>query len=317
MQKSWLEEEQQTLNTIQTWRKFTSCMFNYCVRFHDLEKNPWGPVKALKEIKPTVEQIMAGKRTDKGVATLPLDTDGSSVNWRKIKEAMPAFIRNQLPGQIQYRSNPLFVHAATFLTFLWLMYETGLRRSDALIFRPDWIADTEHGGAYTVTQRKTGGEVTVFLPKPLVEALRALPCLPWRGIDSTPGAGLLPFYDGSRQSMEEFMEGNLNGPLRELGRLLFGKGSPSLRPHRFRDSFAVNMLQLGLSLQDLQHLLGHKTLAITETYYRPYVLGMQQAVERRQAAARQAGFIAEAQAAKKVNPALYGEADEQPGLTVN
>lgn len=294
LQNSWLNEGQ-TLNTIRTRRQYSSCLLSFCVNFHDLAKNPWKPVPTIKEIKPSREEIMAGKRKDKGIATLPLDLDRTRKNWQLIQDHVPAFVRGELVGQTQYRANPLFQHLATFLTLLWLMYETGLRRSDAVIFRPDRIVNTRHGGSYNTAQVKTGDDVTVFLPQPLVDQLRALPLLKWRGTPDTPGAGLYPFYDGSCACQESYMEVCLNRPLRELGKLIGIPGS--LRPHRFRDSFAVNMLSLGLSLEDVKCMLGHKLLATTEKYYAPYVLGIQEAVEQRQAAARQAALYAEAQQA--------------------
>jgi integrase len=313
LQKSWLDAGR-PLNTITTWRRFSSCLFNYCVNILDrksvgLERNPWLPVDVLKEKKPTVEQIMAGEETDEGIATLPLDPQGDNANWLLIQAYAHAFVTNQLPGQIQYKTerNPLFRHPLTFITFLRLMYETGLRRSDALIFRPDKIRDTPHGGSYTTVQRKTGGKVTCFLPKELVEQLRALP-LEWRGAPDAPGAGLLPFYDGSLADQEDYMERFLNAPLRHLGMLLGiqkdkGKrAKDTVRPHRFRDSFAVNMLALGLSLEDLRRLLGHKHIKTTQDYYAPYVLRLQDALEKKQAAARQAALYAEAEdAAPKGN----------------
>jgi integrase len=329
LQRSWKAREgakgNRKLNTINTWRRYTANLFNYCVNYHGLARNPWKAVeRPTKGIKPTRREIMAFKRKDKGVATLPLDRKGNA-NWLLIQANVAAFVRGELPGQIQYKANPMFRFATTFFAILWLMYETGLRRSDATIFRPDKIQTTQHGGSYTCPQFKTGDDVTVFLPAPLVEALRALPLLPWRGTATdytdftgepfTPGAGIFPFYDGTLDTYENYMESYLNTPLRDLGRLLFGEHSPSLRPHRFRDSFAVNMLNLGLSLQDVQLMLGHSMLATTEKYYRPYVLGVQEAVENRQAAARQAALFAEAQKAAKVDP-IFGDA-AYDALSVN
>ncbi|HXA25590.1 MAG TPA: tyrosine-type recombinase/integrase [Acetobacteraceae bacterium] len=288
LQEGWRKK---SLNTIHNWRKYTSCLFNYCVNFHDLVKNPWKPVEAITEKKLTKEDIMAGKKQDKGIATLPLDRKGNA-NWLRIQEAVPAFVRGQLPRQKIRRGNPLLRHPDTFLTMLWLMYETGLRRSDALIFRPDWIVNTRHGGRYITAQVKTSDEVVCFLPQALVDRLRALPCLKWRGDPSQPGAGMYPFFDGSRKDHNNYLKIALDTPLRELGVLLGIEGS--LRPHRFRDSFAVNMLNLGLSLEDVRRMLGHRTIATTQKYYAPYVLGMQEAVENRQAAAKQAANFAEA-----------------------
>lgn len=238
---------------------------------------------------------MAGKRKDTGIATLPLDLDGSKSNWLLIQTHAPSFARREMPGQHLWQSNPLLQHPETFPTLLNLLYESGLRRSDALIFRPDRIASTEHGGCYTTAQVKTGDDVTVFLPRALVDQLRALPCLKWRGRLDQPGAGMYPFYDGSGCNPGDYLNGYLYKPLKELGQLLGLPGS--LRPHRFRDSFAVNKLSLGLSLEDVGRMLGHKDIATTQKYYAPYVLGMQKALEKRVAAAEEKALWAEAQEA--------------------
>ena len=36
--------------------------------------------------------------------------------------------------------------------------------------------------------------------------------------------------------------------------------------HRFRDTFAVSLLQAGVSLEDVSTLLGHKSLRITQKH---------------------------------------------------
>ena len=41
--------------------------------------------------------------------------------------------------------------------------------------------------------------------------------------------------------------------------------------HRFRDTFAVAMLQAGVSLEDVSTLLGHQSLRINQKHYSPCV----------------------------------------------
>ena len=42
-------------------------------------------------------------------------------------------------------------------------------------------------------------------------------------------------------------------------------------PHRFRDTFAVRLLQAGVPLQDVSILLGHTSIKVTEKHYAPWV----------------------------------------------
>ena len=41
--------------------------------------------------------------------------------------------------------------------------------------------------------------------------------------------------------------------------------------HRFRDTFAVRLLEKGVSIETVSVLLGHSNIAITLKHYRPWV----------------------------------------------
>ena len=47
-------------------------------------------------------------------------------------------------------------------------------------------------------------------------------------------------------------------------------GVADVRPHRFRDTFAKAVLDMGQPLSTLQLLLGHKEVSTTERYYRHF-----------------------------------------------
>ncbi len=48
-------------------------------------------------------------------------------------------------------------------------------------------------------------------------------------------------------------------------------GVEDCRPHRLRDTFAVNCLLRGLGIGDVSRLLGHSSVKITEAYYAKWV----------------------------------------------
>jgi hypothetical protein len=58
-----------------------------------------------------------------------------------------------------------------------------------------------------------------------------------------------------------------------------GLSGARAHPHRFRDTFAVELLQNGVSLEDVSKLLGHSSVKITEKHYAPWVKGRQERLE--------------------------------------
>ena len=42
------------------------------------------------------------------------------------------------------------------------------------------------------------------------------------------------------------------------------------RPHRLRDTFAVELLKAGAAMEDMSVLLGHSSIRVTEQYYAPW-----------------------------------------------
>jgi integrase/recombinase XerD len=49
--------------------------------------------------------------------------------------------------------------------------------------------------------------------------------------------------------------------------------------HRFRDSFAVELLLAGAPLETVSVLLGHLSVKITEKHYKPWVRALQRKLE--------------------------------------
>jgi integrase/recombinase XerD len=51
-------------------------------------------------------------------------------------------------------------------------------------------------------------------------------------------------------------------------------------PHRFRDTFAVELLLKGVPIEDVSILLGHRSIKNTEASYAPWVRARQDRLER-------------------------------------
>ena len=57
------------------------------------------------------------------------------------------------------------------------------------------------------------------------------------------------------------------------------KGPTNAVSHRFRDTFAVKLLERGTSIETVSVLLGHKSIRITEKHYNPWVRSRQELLE--------------------------------------
>ncbi len=146
---------------------------------------------------------------------------------------------------------------AMVLTFLY----SGLRISDIACLKRSLV--TPEGNI--VRTLKTGKRVYIKLPPVCISALRALP------LESTEYF----FWSGEGKS-------NLDTTIKSMRRTLSCLGRMTqihVHPHRFRDTFAVNVLVAGHSMRTLQLLLGHKSIKTTEKHYAPFVPAMQKALD--------------------------------------
>jgi integrase/recombinase XerD len=53
-------------------------------------------------------------------------------------------------------------------------------------------------------------------------------------------------------------------------------GIPDGHAHRFRDTFAVGLLQAGVPMERVSALLGHSSIKVTEKHYSPWVRARQE-----------------------------------------
>jgi len=66
---------------------------------------------------------------------------------------------------------------------------------------------------------------------------------------------------------------------RSLRRLFCLAGVPDGHAHRFRDTFAVELLLAGVRIERVSILLGHHSLKVTEKHYAPWVKARQDQLE--------------------------------------
>lgn len=253
-------------NTHRNRLAWLSGFFKYAHRMGWINDVPTLRVAPVRKSRPTDET--------RDEATLPLDLEGDD-NYRKILAAIPLYLTGKIgKNNPRIRTSPIGSRPAHLVALAELMYETGLRVSDAVHFRVDDMRMDEDGGVYTTRQIKTGHEVTVYPPRWLAVKLRKLERLSPKYI----------FLDAEGSKVwKSYILRNVNAYLHGAGEAV---GIPGVRPHRFRDSFAVNRLNEGLLLEDVQRLLGHRSLATTERYYNPFVKSRVDRLKERVVAAR-------------------------------
>ncbi|HMD16414.1 MAG TPA: tyrosine-type recombinase/integrase, partial [Terriglobales bacterium] len=152
-------------------------------------------------------------------------------------------------------------NAVRLRALILLLRYSGLRIRDAVTLRRDRITKDKLF-LYTA---KTGTVVWCPLPSSVVEALNTIPL---------PKDALYFFWTG--ESNPKSCVGDWQRSLRRLFKLA---GVPLAHAHRFRDTFAVELLLQGVPLERVSMLLGHTSVKVTEKHYSPWVAARQEQLE--------------------------------------
>ena len=137
---------------------------------------------------------------------------------------------------------------------------SGLRLGDAVKLTTDQIS----GNKLMLYAQKTGVPVNSVLPEFVINGIEAMP----------KTAGKHFFWVGSGNL--EVIVGSWQNRLRKLFKLA---GVSDGHAHRFRDTFAVELLLAGVPLERVSILLGHQSVRITERYYAAWTDARQRQVE--------------------------------------
>jgi integrase/recombinase XerD len=159
-----------------------------------------------------------------------------------------------------------------FLVMRW----TGLRLIDVLKLRRTALL----GNRLLLSTQKTKDRTSPILPDSVRDALLGLKPLPSTGRDYFFSSGRI--HHLSLTSM-------WTARIRELNRFLSFKDDQGqrmeFRSHMLRDTFAVEMLLSGMSLEDVSKLLTHKSIRVTERYYAPWIKSRQEQLDEKVIAA--------------------------------
>lgn len=147
------------------------------------------------------------------------------------------------------------------LGFIYTMLYAGLRISDAVTLA---VSAIDKQGRLHLHTEKTGEAVRVPLPKHVLLALEAVP------------RANSDYYFWSGHSKVQSTCGVWS---RHLATLFKDAKVANGHSHRFRDTFAVRLLEGGVSIENVAKLLGHASIRITEKHYAPWVRSRQDKLE--------------------------------------
>jgi integrase len=151
-------------------------------------------------------------------------------------------------------------NARRMRAFVLLLRYSGMSIGDAVNLSSDRITGN-HLFLYT---QKTGVPVNTVLPDFVMDAIEATPKVNekyffWSGVGK---------LDSAVRSWQTRLR-----KLFELAKIPGGHG------HRFRDTFAVELLLAGIPIEHVSILLGHQSIRITEKHYSPWVRSRQEQLE--------------------------------------
>jgi integrase len=218
--------------TVQKRLEMVRKFFTFCVDSEWLDRNPARRVK----LPPA-----------KYMPTLPFsDDEMKKILWaaESIREAHPK-IPEKTPAKL--------------LALILLMRYSGLRISDACMFRPVQLSD----GKVFLRQEKTKQSVWVPVPEKVIKAVAAV----------DEGREFL-FYDRVGKPKSCITEWQ-----QRLKLVYEMAGIPDGYSHRLRNTFSVDLLSHGVPLDVVSKLLGHTSIKTTEKHYAPWVQARQAALE--------------------------------------
>ena len=156
------------------------------------------------------------------------------------------------------------MNALRLKSLVLLMRYSGTRISDAVTITTDRL----DGNKLFLYTQKTGVPVYTVLPDSVLRAL-----------ESTPRVTTKNFF-WSGECKREGAAGLWEKRLKELfAQAGVSKGAGNAVSHRFRDTFAVELLLAGVPIERVSILLGHQSVRITEKHYNPWVRSRQEQLE--------------------------------------
>ncbi len=287
--------------TIKKYRTLFSQLINFCERqglihferidlatlrafrqsWADHNYSAWKKLERLQTVyRFAVESEYVSRNLAKLLAK-PKITDPPTMPFTKEQMVSILFACETHQQDGQRRSK----HDRRIRPLVLLLRYSGLRIGDAVCMKKSTLA----GDRLLLHMQKTGVPVHLKLPQVVVDALTSMPSKSeeyffWTGIGKPATA-----------------TGNYRRNLRAVFQLA---KIPDGHPHRFRDTFATELLLSGASLEEVSKLLGHRSIRITERHYAPWVRERQARLDANVERSWAADPILEAEA--KGTPEVHG-----------
>src|SRR5579859_2135361 len=152
-------------------------------------------------------------------------------------------------------------NAQRLRAFVLLLRYSGLRIGDAVQLNVNRL----QGNKLLLHTEKTGVHVYCVLPEMVVKA-----------IDAAPRSSEDYFFWTGKSTVRS-SKGKWQRRLQRLFELANVIGGHA---HRFRDTFAVELLLTGVPIDRVSVLLGHSSIRITERHYSPWTRSRQEQIEK-------------------------------------
>lgn len=155
--------------------------------------------------------------------------------------------------------------AASVRALVQLMRWSGLAIRDAVTLRRDEIVFDKAKALHRIvtSRQKTGTHVSVPIPKPVAKELLA----------ALNGNPVYVFWTG--QGTETTCVSHWQEDFRKLFKAAGIIARGNMLSHRLRDTFAVDLLEKGVPLEEVSKLLGHESIKTTERHYSKWMKGRQ------------------------------------------
>lgn len=191
------------------------------------------------------------------------DLKNPKVTMRPTLPFTPEEVLKILGAVESYKADPQglsTVNSVRFRALILMLRYSGLRIGDAVGCQRSRLVD----GKLRLYTQKTGTLVYIPLPEFVVKELESIPPMSdayWFWSGNGKLATQVADWQGRLQRLEDFTD------------------VPNIHAHRFRDTFAVELLLASVPIERVAVLLGHASIKVTEKHYAPWIRARQEQAE--------------------------------------